>query len=458
MSEQLDDSFGNNSFDESRYSIVTSHNEDINLLTEMGFNNIVVKKVYAFLRPNNIEQAINYLAEENGVYMHNFYEDNKHRNKTKCYICGEHKNKHMDYIPLENEDIIENNNNENNNNGNKLVNHIDSIELNVKMIDNSNNDIQCIICSEYYNEKDFVYYDKCNHSFCYNCWYNYIKGKIENSSIESIKCMNYECKEILTEEFIYKFIGKDKNLVDKYKKLQFKLEILKNDNKKFCPIPNCEGYAEKKNNKYVKCNYGHEFCFECLKKPHGDKKCDNDDEENFKIWKKNKIIKQCPKCKMWTEKNEGCNHMTCIECRYQWCWLCGKECYGGEHYRSGKCEGLWFYKPKSEKDIEDTLNDPNSINRNVNGGLRQNRNNNRRFEYVESNHFPNCIVRAGGKMPFNFFKREYEDINLEEPCQELDEHMTFLRRILLILMYLFLTPIMYAFGMMSISEFIFFVI
>ena len=43
---------------------------------------------------------------------------------------------------------------------------------------------------------------------------------------------------------------------------------------KLCPFPESDGYAEKKGlSKYVKCNKGHDFCFECLAAPHGFKAC-----------------------------------------------------------------------------------------------------------------------------------------------------------------------------------------
>jgi hypothetical protein len=33
-------------------------------------------------------------------------------------------------------------------------------------------------------------------------------------------------------------------------------------------------------------------------------------------------VKFCPVCRLKIEKNEGCNHMTCIVCSYEFCWNC----------------------------------------------------------------------------------------------------------------------------------------
>eukprot|EP00731_Ephydatia_muelleri_P020036 Em0012g861a len=35
-----------------------------------------------------------------------------------------------------------------------------------------------------------------------------------------------------------------------------------------------------------------------------------------------KCTKSCPQCRIRIEKNEGCNHMTCIKCRHEFCWIC----------------------------------------------------------------------------------------------------------------------------------------
>jgi hypothetical protein len=125
--------------------------------------------------------------------------------------------------------------------------------------------------------------------------------------------------------------------------------ILNDKNKKQCPSPNCESFLQKSNfTNYVKCENGHQFCFECLKPPHGKSKCEEMLEKDFIKWKKHKRVKRCPRCKIFTEKNEGCNHMTCVSCKYQWCWLCeGVYSYG--HYDSGACQGHQFTRADNLK-------------------------------------------------------------------------------------------------------------
>ena len=130
--------------------------------------------------------------------------------------------------------------------------------------------------------------------------------------------MDYQCKEIISEEFILKHISANEDLMEKYKKFKKRAGIINDKNKKLCPKPDCDSFLEKSNSsKYVKCENGHEYCFECLKPPHGNKSCAQTQEKLFMKWKKDKRVKRCPKCQMYTEKDEGCNHMTCVSCKYQ---------------------------------------------------------------------------------------------------------------------------------------------
>ena len=51
-----------------------------------------------------------------------------------------------------------------------------------------------------------------------------------------------------------------------------------------------------------------------------------DDKEIMDEWIKgdSENRKLCPKCACGIEKIEGCNHMTCSECRCHFCWICLK--------------------------------------------------------------------------------------------------------------------------------------
>ena len=115
-----------------------------------------------------------------------------------------------------------------------------------------------------------------------------------------------------------------------------------NPNIQLCPFPDCESYAEKKGEKkYVSCKKGHKFCFNCLKAWHENEECDTSVDKSFEKWRDSDKVKRCPKCKYFIEKNEGCNHITCYNCKYQFCWLCLGE-YTSGHFDFGRCTGLQY--------------------------------------------------------------------------------------------------------------------
>ena len=354
--------------------------EDIKLLHAMGYDMKMINKVYILLQPPNIERADEYMSEIGGIYQHDFFENhNAGKNKDLCFICQKPKKFHLDYIleeflvGIDNNDI--NNDNQNNiainisnniNNNNKNSNNNDSFDfdykieeekddnnINVLSLNKNTNDFslkkpfnkECRVCFDEIPDEEIEQNSlPCNHICCTQCWNNYFKTLISDAKVEEIKCIEHDCKEIIPEEFIFKFIQKDKKLMSKYAKFKLRAEIIKDPNKKQCPKPDCDSYLEKSpTSRYVKCKKGHQFCFECLRAPHGNNSCDKVLEKDFLKWKKNKIIKKCPRCQIFTEKNEGCNHMTCTSCKYQWCWLClGPYSYG--HYNSGACKGHQFTK------------------------------------------------------------------------------------------------------------------
>ena len=220
---------------------------------------------------------------------------------------------------------------------NKIVNNDDDkIEMNE----------YCLIC---YNKltKDELNnnFIECFHGFCNSCYYEYLKEKIINNDVEYIKCPQKGCDTILNDNFIqFHLIEKDDiPLLEKYIKFKQRKQIAKDPNIQLCPFPNCESYANKNpKSLFVTCLEGHKFCFNCLKDWHENEKCKIEEDVKFENWKKSKKVKRCPNCKYFIEKNEGCNHMTCRNCKYEWCWICLQESLPGHYDPGGQCEGLQY--------------------------------------------------------------------------------------------------------------------
>ena len=204
---------------------------------------------------------------------------------------------------------------------------------------------KCLICAEKLsdNEKEDNSLS-CSHLICNSCYFLYLKEKINNNHIDKITCCQKDCKTILYNEFIRKKIQQDKELFDKYEKLKKRRQIMLNHNIQLCPIADCDSYAKKiDKNIFVKCiDNNHEFCFNCLKGWHIGKECDTKIEnKSLDEYIKVNDIRRCPKCKIAVQKNEGCNHIICSNCKCEFCWLCLSEC-NYDHFKSGRCVGLLY--------------------------------------------------------------------------------------------------------------------
>ena len=117
--------------------------EDIQLLRDMGYDNRMINKIYILLRPESIERAIDYMTEVDGIFQHDFFENNYHtKDRNLCFICKKPRSCHLDYIPAEfladndfnfnfNDDHINNNN---------INNNINNINININI-----NKILCLV-------------------------------------------------------------------------------------------------------------------------------------------------------------------------------------------------------------------------------------------------------------------------------------------------------------------------
>ena len=64
----------------------TNYYNEYKILEDMGFNKLMIKKVYAYINPKSLEEAIQFMNKNNNnIYQHEFfpYKDNK------CFYCEE---------------------------------------------------------------------------------------------------------------------------------------------------------------------------------------------------------------------------------------------------------------------------------------------------------------------------------------------------------------------------------
>ena len=361
-------------------------NDDKATLESMGFPRDLIDKIYSVMHPESLDEALDYLNKnDKDKFTHSYIPNNT---SNVCSICGykrsdhdvagldddiiddpphieEKKEEKKDDIELiEPKNILDDDGEEDIDIKNMLEKYRNKFKNNNYNFDfgrssNSNASRECGVCGDTIESADMNRIRiPCKHIFCVDCWKEYLKEKINNANVYKLACMQKECNFILEEKFIKSIFDKDTVLLEKYDKFLSRKKLLDTNKKiKLCPFPDCDGYAEKKKfSKYVKCNKGHDFCFECLAAPHGSKACSKIIDAGFEEWKQHTMVKRCPNCKFWTEKNEGCNHMTCSQCQFQWCWICQKECVAG-HYDFGPCKGLHFEKVTNDEAAKRLMKD-----------------------------------------------------------------------------------------------------
>lgn len=135
-------------------------------------------------------------------------------------------------------------------------------------------------------------------------------------------------------------------MYEKYLKFKENIDVNLNPLLKWCPKADCNRYVSKGKKRKVVCDCGTEVCFTCGAQWHGRLKCNEAMDKEFFAWaSKSGNVSNCPKCKVRVQKTEGCNHMTCRQCNYQWCWVCGGK-YTSNHYEAFNifgCPGMQFY-------------------------------------------------------------------------------------------------------------------
>jgi len=194
---------------------------------------------------------------------------------------------------------------------------------------------KCSICEEV----NSLYTFECGHVFCYDCSCNWAK---ECSSSLTPKCPQLNCplpvhvnvfKNLLTP-----------NDFDAYINSLVRIALSAIDLVEWCTsCPNGFFLSSRDGPCTVSCHACRvSWCTSCRLPAHSSMTCEDakiglslQDKEND-IWK-SQNTKQCPQCKVHIQKNQGCSHITCRHCKYQFCWICLGKYQPGKHTIGDKC-------------------------------------------------------------------------------------------------------------------------
>jgi hypothetical protein len=194
----------------------------------------------------------------------------------------------------------------------------------------SNND-PCIICLEQTDLTQFNILTTCKHKFHVECLKPYLIGEIKSRNIPikcpALKCgdriQDYELEMMLTFEEVNKYhdFALNKFLDDHHNEASR------------CPTPGCScAFVYEPGISQFQCPIcrGH-YCLNCRVEFHRGQTCaeyrinntSTESDKKFEQFVRGQNFKQCPQCKYWIEKSQGCNHMTC-RCRNEFCYVCGQ--------------------------------------------------------------------------------------------------------------------------------------
>ncbi|CAF0730745.1 unnamed protein product [Brachionus calyciflorus] len=194
----------------------------------------------------------------------------------------------------------------------------------------------------------------CNLKSCNKCINLYIQSQIKESCGNvRIECLNNNCKKLIHKDEICERMNKfDKETLNLY--LKFLVDANKDSKCKTCPrcshIMNLDNLERRvkssKTTLLTKCQCTEcqlVWCFQCHAPWHDGIACNEfrKGDRMLKYWAKEVHYGQqnaqiCPKCNIYIQRTQGCDHMSCPFCNNDFCYKCGKKFrslkFIGDHY------------------------------------------------------------------------------------------------------------------------------
>jgi len=242
----------------------------------------------------------------------------------------------------------------------------------------------CIFCTEEFEENDIMNPEimECKKHVHGNCFINYIEEELNNNRfpIRCPLCAGKERHEINYKTIIDCLLLNDKdNLAVKLENISLNhLAENNSDEITFCPTAGCNYMCSyDKNEFHLNCPMCKKsYCLQCKTEWHKGMTCEeyqitkNKDENDVKFeeYAKGSKLKQCPKCKRWVEKIDGCDHISC-PCGTPFCYRCGRIKESEDDHGCRYCENNIFGNGSFYMNLNRNRNYIRLFNNNQGGGL-----------------------------------------------------------------------------------------
>ena len=216
---------------------------------------------------------------------------------------------------------------------------------------------RCSICFEEQRGDLFMRLD-CNHTFCRSCLAHQAKLHVTEGTIEKVKCPEPGCGEALGAHLLKRLLSEE--LYERWDTLILAKALDAMSDAAYCPRCGTLSLEDTEENcaDCPKCFYV--FCTLCCEGRHPGVQCVSAETRLEMLRKKaegggaaavaelrrkendvmslaeiEKSTKPCPSCGMAIQRSEGCNKMVCGNCSAAFCYKCGKQIAGYDHYKAG---------------------------------------------------------------------------------------------------------------------------
>ncbi|ETV99616.1 hypothetical protein H310_08267 [Aphanomyces invadans] len=171
--------------------------------------------------------------------------------------------------------------------------------------------VECVVCLDVVEAAGCATCDRCPMQCCGPCLETYLSMKISQDRTAHLPCPS--CGAALRAEILERFLSP--SMAASVRELE--------QNSFKCPKCKEQEFTStwysQRRLTCIQCTSS--WCIDCSQTYHyfATTRCS---DSTFRKWRAKNSVKSCPRCKRFIEKNGGCNHMTCTQCRFEFCWSC----------------------------------------------------------------------------------------------------------------------------------------